>query len=172
VHVFHFTVEGETRLMKVNQALIGLCPKCRQEMDNCLAEPAPLEIEIKHLWESPAVRESMTQSPLDIEAAVIAWTVWVDTACDGTLPVCDITAAQLFEYWVWLTARTSDYRKAACHATAVSWLVYTYWQMYDAGFMTGESAGKHNLLKNDKRRKPKPRAVSVRCDGRFSPPRK
>jgi hypothetical protein len=150
--------------VKVNQALIGLCPACKQAVDTRLAEPSPLEIEIRHLWESPQVKEAMKITPLDIEAAVISWTSWVDSEFDGTLPTCDITAAQLFEYWTWMMERTNDYRKASCYVTAVSWLVYTYWQMYDAGFMTAESANKHNMLRHDKRRKQKVRTTPTRPD--------
>jgi hypothetical protein len=153
--------------MKINKALIGLCPLCKKEVDLRLAEPAPLEIEIRHFWESPEVRKATEITPIDLEAAVISWTAWVDYGSDGRLPVCDITAAQYFEYWMWLISRGTDWRKASEYATGISWLVYTYWQLYDAGFMASGSADKQGILRDDKRRKRKYRATPVRCDGRL-----
>jgi hypothetical protein len=152
--------------MKVNKALIGLCPVCKREVDLRLAEPAPLEIEVKHFWESPEVREAIKISPIDLDAAVISWTSWVDYGSDGRLPICDVTVSQYFEYWMWMISRGTDYHKAAEYATGISWLVYTYWQLYDAGFMACESVDKRGVLRDDKRRKRKYRAKPIRCDER------
>lgn len=77
-----------------------------------------MEIELRQVWESSRAKQALRFSPIDIEAAVVYWTAWIDVAFDGTLPVCDVTAAQLFEYWVWVSDKIDDYRKAACYTTA------------------------------------------------------